>query len=484
MTPFVGGDDVKKETNAIGILVVKIHKADNLARQDRRGPGADPYLTISFSKYEKPMYATRIIEGDLNPIWEEEAVILVNVDHVKRQENILLQLWDSDKGSPDDVAGKIEFSLQDLITKPKKMVKREDQLHSIAGGEAQGVLSWEVGYFPRATIPSKVGTDVIQTLTNLKPNPKLRSGVLSLTIHQCVNIDLPVMHQNTVSSQDEMKEEDEDDASVDEDMGYLPSVYCTVDVNDQMFYRTRTKSITTVPIYNSTLEIFIRDWETTVLAFAARDVQRKGRDTLVGFCCMPLSELLNNSSIVTKWLPLNGGSGSGRIKVTALFRSMEVSLEKNLMGWNIGRFALSHISSNPSATKIVVKSDGQSKTLTATEGSINVENELSLAVFHRYLSPIIFEVSSSKQSTLGTAVLWLSTITDNESGEHVLPIWKTDNVSRLVQNRITEGDEHMSLERVGEISVTAVFQPGLSDDFNGLAENADEEDTFEIYQAR
>ena len=482
MTPFVGGDDVKRETDAIGILVMKIHKADNLARQDRRGPGADPYLTISFSKYEKPMYATRIIEGDLNPVWEEEAVVLVNVDHVKRQENILLRLWDSDKGSPDDVAGNIEFSLQELILKPKKMIKREDQLHSIAGGEAQGVLSWEVGYFPRASFPSKDGIDAIQILTNLKPNSDLRSGVLSLTIHQCVNINLPMMNQNNDPTQDDSKE-NEDDPDVEEDMGYLPSVYCTVDVNDQLFYRTRTKSITTAPIYNSTLEIFIRDWETAVLAFAARDVQRKGRDTLIGFCRLPLRDLLTNSSIVTKWLPLDGGSGSGRIKVTALFRSMEVILEKNFTGWNVGRFSLSRISSTSGATKVVIKSDGQTKTLTATDGSFNMESQLSLAVFHRHLSPIIFEVSSSTQSTFGTAVLWLSTVKDNESGEHVLPIWKTDNVSRLVQNRITEGDEHMSLERVGEISVTAIFQPGLSDDFSGLAENADEEDTFEIYQA-
>lgn len=39
MTAYVGGSDQKEETEAIGVLVVKIHRARHLARQDSRGPG-------------------------------------------------------------------------------------------------------------------------------------------------------------------------------------------------------------------------------------------------------------------------------------------------------------------------------------------------------------------------------------------------------------------------------------------------------------
>lgn len=39
MTVYVGGSDQKEETDAIGVLVVKIHRARHLARQDSRGPG-------------------------------------------------------------------------------------------------------------------------------------------------------------------------------------------------------------------------------------------------------------------------------------------------------------------------------------------------------------------------------------------------------------------------------------------------------------
>jgi Ca2+-dependent lipid-binding protein len=43
------------------------------------------------------MYSTRIIMGDLNPVFEETAVLLVSADEVKAQESLSIQLWDNDK---------------------------------------------------------------------------------------------------------------------------------------------------------------------------------------------------------------------------------------------------------------------------------------------------------------------------------------------------------------------------------------------------
>merc|ERR1711964_746894 len=144
MTVYVGGSDQKEDTESIGVLFVKIHRARNLARQDSRGPGADPYLTIAFSKYEKPMYATRIIKGE----------------HVKRKENVLLRLWDSDTTGSDDVSGVCEFPLHELVLKANEMQKREDQLQGdVEGTDAECILEWEIGYFPRAEYHKALRTD-------------------------------------------------------------------------------------------------------------------------------------------------------------------------------------------------------------------------------------------------------------------------------------------------------------------------------------
>lgn len=70
------GDDIQKDVLALGVMWIRIHRARGLSKQDRRGSkggGSDPYITLSFSKYGKPMYCTRVITDDLNPIWEETA---------------------------------------------------------------------------------------------------------------------------------------------------------------------------------------------------------------------------------------------------------------------------------------------------------------------------------------------------------------------------------------------------------------------------
>lgn len=76
MRAMLQGDDITKEVQALGVMWIRIHRAVGLSKQDKRGShggGSDPYITLTFSKYGKPMYCTRVITDDLNPVWEETA---------------------------------------------------------------------------------------------------------------------------------------------------------------------------------------------------------------------------------------------------------------------------------------------------------------------------------------------------------------------------------------------------------------------------
>ena len=76
MGAILSGDEIAKDTLALGVMWIRIHRAIGLSKQDSRGSkggGSDPYITLTFSKYGKPMYCTRVITDDLNPIWEETA---------------------------------------------------------------------------------------------------------------------------------------------------------------------------------------------------------------------------------------------------------------------------------------------------------------------------------------------------------------------------------------------------------------------------
>jgi Ca2+-dependent lipid-binding protein len=494
MTVYVGGSDQKVDTEAIGVLFVKIHRARQLARQDNRGPGADPYLTIAFSKYEKPMYATRIIKGDRNPVWEETAIIMIRAEHVKRNEKVLLRLWDSDTTGSDDVSGVCEFPLQELILRANQMEKREDQLQGdVAGTDAEGVLEWEIGYFPRAEYQAALRTNAkdpqdrhgdkveitdeekTQDAMNTVPDPNLPSGILGLTIHQCINVDVNNPNKKSMGHiRVRDQNSDGEDASSDEEIsiGYIPSLYCTADINDSLVYRTRVKNITNSPTFNSSTETYIRDWRLATLTLACWDTRKKIDDCLVGAVSLKVSDIFHASSSVVKFYDLKGGEGTGRIRVSMIFRSMKMKLDYSLLGFSVGSFVFtspiictgtmhsSKLRIRVSGSQRLIKENEKSSSSTDSEKRVTytlTRPNNVLPVQHRYLSPLVLEFRSGSlpitDKLPGTAALtkkskhyavtWLFRLVDNEECNFELPVYETNNPDRLIQNVVSESDETM-----------------------------------------
>lgn len=54
---------------------------------------------MTFSQLGKPLFSTRIIKGDLNPVFEEVAILPVDLNVVRLKEELSVQLWDSDRAS-------------------------------------------------------------------------------------------------------------------------------------------------------------------------------------------------------------------------------------------------------------------------------------------------------------------------------------------------------------------------------------------------
>jgi hypothetical protein len=79
------GDDVKKETAAIGVLMVTFHGATDIPKADHR-PGrakVDPYVTLQYSQFGKTTYSTRVIKQDHAPVWEETCFLPILPGPVK-----------------------------------------------------------------------------------------------------------------------------------------------------------------------------------------------------------------------------------------------------------------------------------------------------------------------------------------------------------------------------------------------------------------
>lgn len=88
------------DTRAIGVFIITIHHCEGLSAQDNNGK-SDPYVVLAYAKFGKPLYSTRIILEDLNPVYEETAAILLTMDEVKAKEDLSAMLWDSDKTSAE-----------------------------------------------------------------------------------------------------------------------------------------------------------------------------------------------------------------------------------------------------------------------------------------------------------------------------------------------------------------------------------------------
>ena len=180
MKAMLSGDDLSKDVGALGVLMVKIHRAEGLSKQDKRGSdggGSDPYVVLTFSKYSKPMYCTRVITDDLNPVWEESAFLLVAPELIKADEDLSIELWDSDRHSADDVVGKVEIPLQKIIQHPGEIYPHASKLAGAhADSEMPGTLHTEVGFFGKTDYRPALRTDqVSRTLDkNLQNRPEFQ----------------------------------------------------------------------------------------------------------------------------------------------------------------------------------------------------------------------------------------------------------------------------------------------------------------------
>ena len=129
-----------------------------------------------------------------------------------------LRLRDSNAMESDDVSGVCELPLQDLTLDDNKMHWREYRLQGeTARTDVKGILEWEIGHFPRAPdrakrnsaqTPWTQGTAIARRnklLTrsrfkrNTVPDPYLLSGILGITIHQCINVEVNKPNKKSMS---------------------------------------------------------------------------------------------------------------------------------------------------------------------------------------------------------------------------------------------------------------------------------------------
>jgi hypothetical protein len=540
------GDDFKKDTIARGVIVIFIHQAKDFKEGDGGiGPmkgSSDSYITCSWGKFGKTVSSTRVIEDDQNPIWDEWAYMLVTPEELNAEEKLQLQLWDSDKYTADDDLGRVEVELKELMHSSRTkntMSDREDRFMGQEPGEKMpGSLIWSVGYYEKTRITEEQISqqsedDKIKSKQDLKtsvsesaeeklreakahdeskeinqqkaqdyrelenamicsspPDPNRPSGVLSIQIHNITGLEVE-------SLQKEEKEgvaRREDDA---ENSDELPSSYCTIILNHAKLYTTRTKPKNAKPFFNAGTERFLRDWRTAEVMVTVRDNRERELDPLLGIVYLPLAKLFEKRSQIMDSFPLVGGVGFGRARISMVFRSLELQLPRELLGWDYGTLEISSpvrvkgdLPHNLVSHRIKIRSNLARAKFNASNGEWHPKRDRKsafLAVRNRYAMPLVIEFrknSIGPDSTPAFAVFWLKDLPDEEQKTLTLQVWKGGKENLKMATTRSKYDGKDDGERpYGEIEVTIRFWRGLSGYHKNFAQKGRNADLRNVMEA-
>ncbi|WVN84973.1 uncharacterized protein L203_100110 [Cryptococcus depauperatus CBS 7841] len=395
-------------TETIGVLHIILHSANDLPKADAMG-SCDPYLELGYKKMPKPVFSTRTIGRTRNPVWEEECFVMVRADTVELGDFFRIRANDADRFSADDTLGAVFVDLASLISSSSNELQHRSDpfVADQPGMKASGILNWSVRFCPlwqmsREESDAKLGDSKKLRLKAEPPgapdpywltlmksflpkeedwhkertkrreeakawlegkkdrelleaqepaNNDRPSGVLHFHIHQCLDLESEST-SGTYSSRPHQ------DSGGPPALAHLtdrtamenpdpPSAYCEVHLNDKMVYKTRTKEVTPSPYFNAVSERFVRDWRKGKMIFVIRDDRDREHDPILGLVKLQLSSLFSSTSHVTRWFPLTGGLGWGRLRVSLLWKSLDMSLPPNISGFEIGTIQVRNLVFTP-----------------------------------------------------------------------------------------------------------------------------------------
>lgn len=539
------GDDFKKDAVSRGVIVIFIKEAKDFKEGDGGmgplGGSSDSYVTCSWGKFGKTISSTRVIESDQHPRWEEWAYMLVSPEELNADEKLRLQLWDSDKYTADDDLGRVEVDLKELMHGSKtknQMCDREDRfMGQDAGEKMPGTLTWSVGYYAKTRITEEqlskqTEDEKIKNKKDLKehvaenaqrklreatahdeskeinqqkaqdyqerenalicsapPDPNYPSGILSIQIHNITGLQVEALNKR-----DKKGGEDREDEA--EQLDDVPSSYCSIILDHKKIYRTRTKPKNAKPFFNASTERFIRDWRTAEVLINVRDSREKENDPLIGIVYLPLAKVFEKRSQVMDLYPLVGGIGFGRARVSMVFRSVELQLPKQLIGWDYGTLEIKapikggNLPEELRNHRLKVRSNMARAKFTAEGGEWQPKHSKGsafVAIRKRYAMPLVVEFRKSSMgpdSTPAFAVFWLKEIPDEEEQTITMHVWKggKENLKRASTCASYNGMEENE-QPLGEIELTMKFWRGLSGYHKRYANKAKEGDMRSVMEA-
>jgi hypothetical protein len=180
--------------------------------------------------------------------------------------------------------------------------------------------------------------------TTSAPQPEWPAGILAFHIHSIDGLEVPTTQRNFNNSKRLEKKPrytTSDEAAGNKATPKFPSSYVQVFLNDEAIFRTRTKALDPRPFINAGAERWVTNWQTARLDFVVRDQRMREADPILGLVGLRIADVLKESSRSTGYYTLTGGLGFGKIRLSLVWRSVELRVPRALSGWNVGVLEIS-----------------------------------------------------------------------------------------------------------------------------------------------
>jgi len=202
---------------------------------------------------------------------------------------------------------------------------------------------------------------------------------------------------------------------------------------------------------------------------------------IVGVVSLPLHQIFQHTSRFEGSVPLVGGIGQGKVRLSLLFRSVQVRFPKRLLGWDIGTLEISHCINSANlppelyGCRLVLRTTyGKQKMFSGEEGVWESRHKTPahMPVQKRYSSSLTIEFRTrtpGPDRTPAFATLWLKDIPDNQYLTIEVPVRRNDS-----DHAFKESEKNASLdigETIGSLAFTLRFWPGLSGFHKGMAQD-------------
>lgn len=356
---------VANDTQAVGVLWIVIGQGEGLSAQDANGK-SDPYVNIAFAKFGRPLFSSRIIFEDLNPNWNEGVPILVSRDDVRGNEELSVQLWDSDQRTADDIVGRVRaIPLLELMKKPNQLHERSDKLVGFEeADETIGTFHWKIGFFEKWKLnkelqkeaqaqkqeeekeekeklgemykapppPTKEEDEAPADANLCPPDPAWPSAILGVSVNSISALATREIEEGVKGKEREGAFGQDVDAT--QEGKNLPSAYCEIVVNDDVRFKTRVKPYSNAPVFNAGTEVFVRDWQRVQVSVIVRDARIREHDPILGIVSIPLTKLFKDCSATTRAFSIQDGVGYGRVNMTLIIRPVQLQLPRSELGWD------------------------------------------------------------------------------------------------------------------------------------------------------